>query len=323
MRGCKHICNFCQATTTYSSWRERSPETILRLARQAYAATGYDEISLLSLSSSSYSGIVDLIKRMNEEFSQKAVSVSVPSLRVQDVLTDLPALLAKVKKSGLTFAPEAGSDRLRKAMNKHIDIEKLFQAATESFKNGWRHVKLYFMIGLNGETDEDVLAIAELIYKISDLKRAIDGHPAHISGSINAFVPKPHSPLQWAGMETIENLEKKRGLLKKAVRSKAIELSFHPFRMSYIEAILSRGDRRISDAIYESWRSGSRFDGWQEAFDFGIWMRSFEKMGIDPAFYINRARQFNEILPWDIIDIGLAKSALVSRARPCAYAPLI
>ena len=314
MRGCKHACSFCQATTTYHPWRERRRGEILKLAKESYAMTGYDEISLLSLSSSDYSGIIYLVEDLNKEFSQRGVSISIPSLRIQDVLKGLPILISKVKKSGLTFAPEAGSDCLRKAVNKNINIEKLFQAALESFKNGWRHVKLYFMIGLPREEDEDIFDMADLICRISELKRKVDGKPAHVTASINAFVPKPHTPLQWAGMAAIEALERKRKMLKNAVKSNLIKLSFHSFQMSCIEAALSRGDRRLWRAIYESWKAGSRFDGWQEVFNFNTWIKSFEKTGLDPFFYINRARSFDEILPWDFIDVGLSRQSLFNRA---------
>jgi len=315
MRGCKHACRFCQATATYRPCRQRSREKVLELAREAYAMTGYDEISLLSLSSGDYSHIRDVIEDLNREFSQKAVSISVPSLRIEDVLKDLPILISKVKKSGLTFAPEAGSQDLRKILNKNIDIEKLFKAASEAFKKGWRRVKLYFMIGLPAEKEEDILNIVDLIYKISDVKKEIDGKPAYITASINAFVPKPHTAFQWEPMDAIATLEQKRHSLKRTVRSKMIELDFHPFSMAYLEAVFSRGDRRLSEVIYESWMSAARFDGWQDIFNFDIWLKSFEKTGIDPAFYASRLRDFEENLPWDFIDTGIDERSLANEAR--------
>lgn len=315
MRGCKHACRFCQATATYRPCRQRSREKVLELAREAYAMTGYDEISLLSLSSGDYSHIRDVIEDLNREFSQKAVSISVPSLRIEDVLKDLPILISKVKKSGLTFAPEAGSQDLRKILNKNIDIEKLFKAASEAFRKGWRRVKLYFMIGLPAEEEEDILNIVDLIYKISDVKKEIDGKPAYITASINAFVPKPHTAFQWEPMDAIATLEQKRHSLKRTVRSKMIELDFHPFSMAYLEAVFSRGDRRLSEVIYESWMSAARFDGWQDIFNFDIWLKSFEKMGIDPAFYASRLRDFEENLPWDFIDTGIDKRSLANEAK--------
>lgn len=310
MRGCKHACGFCQASVTYRPCRERSREKVLEIAKESYDMTGYDEISLLSLSSGDYSRIKDVIEDLNREFARRAVSVSVPSLRIEDVLTDLPALISKVKKSGLTFAPESGSDALRKIINKNIDMEKLFRAAAECYKSGWRRVKLYFMIGLPGEKDEDVLKIPELIYRISDIKKGFDGRPATVVASINAFVPKPHTIFQWEAMESLESLARKKQLLRSAVKSRLIELDFHPFDMSCLEAVLSRGDRRLSDVIYESWKRGSRFDGWQDMFKYDIWLASFEQCGVDSAFYLAGRKAFDEILPWDFIDIGLKKESL-------------
>jgi len=270
---------------------------------ESFFSTGYDEISLLSLSSVDHSKLIEIIEALNEEFSGKSVSISVPSLRIEDKLSDLPVLISKVKKSGLTFAPEAASPRLRKILNKNIDIEKLFKALEESFRAGWRHVKLYFMIGLPGEEDQDVLDIAGLVYKVSDLKRSIDGHPAHIAVSVNPFVPKPHTPFELETMDSIDELERKCGILKKAVKSKMIELDFHPFRMSRFEAVFSRGDRRLAGAIYGAWKGGGRFDGWQDILDLGVWNSAFMASGIDQDFYIKRKIAENEILPWGFIDV--------------------
>lgn len=303
MRGCKHACKFCQATVTYRPCRERTRDTILKLAKKTYESTGYDEISLLSLSSVDHSELRETIEDLNKEFCPKAVSLSVPSLRIEDALKDLPTLISEVKKSGLTFAPEAGTDRLRASLNKNIKIEKLFEAASESFRKGWRKVKLYFMIGLPGETDEDVAGIADLIYKISNLKKDIDGRPAQITASINAFVPKPLTSLEREPMDSLESLEKKREALRNSFRSKLIDLDFHSFKRSHLEAVLCRGDRRLSGVIYEAWSSGAKFDGWQEHFKHDIWRASFEKLKIDEYFYAARPRKEGELLPWDFIKV--------------------
>jgi len=301
MRGCKHACSFCQATAIYRPCRERSKERILELAEKSYAMTGHDKISLLSLSSVDHTCIKEIMERLNDEFNKKAISISVPSLRVEDALKDLPVLIAKVKKSGLTFAPESGSERLRKMMNKNIDIEKLFKALTESFRAGWRHVKLYFMIGLPTEGPDDLLKIAELIYKVSDARREIDGKSANVTASINAFVPKPHTPLERSGMCSIEILTEKKALLRGAMKSKFVELDFHPFNMSYLEAVFARGDRRLGRVIFEAWKRGAKFDGWQDIFNFTFWSESFVAAGVDPRFYANRERPKDEILPWSFI----------------------
>ncbi|MFA5146070.1 MAG: TIGR03960 family B12-binding radical SAM protein [Candidatus Omnitrophota bacterium] len=307
MRGCKHACKFCQACAIYRPCRERSREKVLELARETYRNTGYDEISLLSLSSGDHSGIKDIIAGLNSLFKDKAVSVSVPSLRVEDILKDLPSLISEVKKAGLTFAPEAGSEALRKAMNKDIDIEKLFRAVSEAFRAGWRRVKLYFMIGLPSETDGDLLAIAGIIRKISDLKRAVDGRPAEVKASINAFVPKPHTFLQREPMDEMKTIGEKQKRLAAEARSKRTELDFHSLEMSYLEAALSRGSRKLSGVIYEAWAGGGRFDAWRDRFDLRRWLDSFKKNGVDPHFYVSRKMAPDEILPWDFIDIGFKK----------------
>lgn len=306
MRGCKHACKFCQAGTTYRPRRERSKEKVLELALETYSKTGYEEISLLSLSSGDHSNIREIIEGLNEIFKDKAVAISVPSLRVEDILTKLPALISQVKKSGLTFAPEAGSVCLRKAINKNIDVEKLLAAVKESFKSGWRKVKLYFMIGLPTEKEEDLIAITDLLYKISNSRREIDNKDAYVTASINAFVPRPHTPFQWQAMEGIDTLNKKKELLRKGMKSRMIELDFHPFQMGYLEAVFARGDRRLSGAIYGAWRSGLKFDGWKDLFNFDLWIQTFSKNGIEPHFYASRERGKEEVLPWDFIDIGLS-----------------
>ena len=309
MRGCKHACKFCQAGTTYRPRRERSKEKIIELAKESYSKTGYEEITLLSLSSGDHSKIREIIEELNEAFKDKAVSISVPSLRIEGVLSELPALIAQVKKTGLTFAPEAGRECLRKVINKNIDVEKLLNAAMESFKSGWRKVKLYFMIGLPTEKEEDLIAIPELLYKVSNLKRSLDKKPAHVTASINAFVPRPHTPFQLEAMENFDKLSEKKDLLKRSVRTKMIELDFHSFHMAYLEAVFARGDRRLSKVIYETWSKGARFDGWNDFFNFGLWSDSFKKAGLDPDFYAVRARKCDETLPWDFIDIGVVKSS--------------
>lgn len=314
MRGCKHGCRFCQASAVYRPWRERSRKKILELARQSYRSTGYDEISLLSLSSVDHSGIVDIINDLNEEFGPKSVSISVPSLRIEENIEYLPALISKVRKSGLTFAPEAGSLRLRNIIGKDIDIEKLFKAAAESYKAGWKRVKLYFMIGLPGEEDADIADIAKMLYALSDLKRDVDGRQARISASVNAYIPKPHTIFQWEAMAGDEKLEVRRNLLKRNIKSRLIEMDFHPFRACRLECALSRGDRTLSRVIYESWKAGARFDGWKEMLDMGIWSRSFEKAGTEMAFYTDRQMGFDETLPWDFIDMGIKKEFLLKEA---------
>lgn len=301
MRGCRHACSFCEASATYRPCRERSKAGIMDLARRSYADTGYDEISLLSLSSGDHSEIIEIVKELNREFKDRSVSVSMPSLRVEDILKHLPTLISETRKSGLTFAPEAGSARLREFINKKIDIDKLFQAARESFKMGWRRVKLYFMIGLPSESDADISEITSVVNGISNLKREIDSRPANVAVSVNAFIPKPHTPLEREGMDSAEDLNRKKVLLQSAIRSRSIELSFHPIEMSRLEAVFSRGDRRLGPVILSSWNRGARFDGWQEIFAPDVWSKAFEAFGIDPDFYSTRRRPKEEKLPWGFI----------------------
>ena len=304
MRGCKHACKFCQAGTTYRPRRERSKETIVRIAKEAYSKTGYEEITLLSLSSGDHSHIREIIEELNSVFKEKGVSISVPSLRIEDSLGRLPALIAQVKKSGLTFAPEAGSECLRKVISKNIDIEKLMEALRESYRSGWRRVKLYFMIGLPTEKEEDLEKIVKLLYKVSNLKREIDGKDAQVTASINAFVPKPHTPFQWEPMESIDALSRKKSFLRNSVKSRYVEMDFNSFHMGYMEAVFARGDRRLSSVVREAWERGARFDGWKEHFNFNLWLESFKEKGLDPDFYASRRRGPGETLPWNFIDIG-------------------
>ncbi|MDP3729904.1 MAG: TIGR03960 family B12-binding radical SAM protein [Candidatus Omnitrophota bacterium] len=314
MRGCPHACKFCQAGTTYRPRRERAKETIIRIAKEAYSKTGYEEITLLSLSSGDHSRIGEIIEELNSEFKEKGVSVSVPSLRIEDSLRKLPALISQVKKSGLTFAPEAGSECLRKIISKNIDMEKLMEALRESYRSGWRRVKLYFMIGLPTEKEEDLESIVKLLYKVSNLKREVDGKDAQVTASINAFVPKPHTPFQWEPMASIDILSGKKSFLRSLVKSRYVEMDFNSFHMGYMEAVLARGDRRLSRVVHGAWRKGARFDGWKEHFNFNLWLESFKEKAIDPDFYASRRRFPDEILPWNFIDIGFNISPYVDNS---------
>lgn len=305
MRGCNHACSFCQATAIYRPRRERSIAKILEIAKKSYAMTGYDEISLLSLSSVDHPGLKGIVEGLNCEFAQKSVSIAVPSLRIEDALKDLPVMLSKVARPGLTFAPESGSERIRRSVNKNIDMDKLFLALSESFKAGWRRVKLYFMIGLPGEDAEDVAKIAELIYKVSDARRAMDGKNADVTASINSFIPKPHTPLEREAMDSVSVLDEKKSLIRGSIKSRFVSLDFHSFDMSFLEAVFARGDRRLGRAILEAWKRGSRFEGWTERFNFALWQQVFKDAGIDPAFYATRKRPKEEILPWSFINCSV------------------
>jgi radical SAM family uncharacterized protein len=303
MRGCKNACKFCQAAATYRPSRERSKDEIVKIAKASYDATGYDEVSLLSLSSGDHPQIKEIISALNDTFKGKAVSISMPSLRVEDTLVGLPSMISQVKKSGLTFAPEAGSGRLRKVINKNSDMDKLFKTLKDAFKAGWKRIKLYFMIGLPTETDSDIEGIAGLVNEVSESKRAIDGRRANVSVSVNAFVPKPHTLYEREAMASREELLRRREILRRGIRSRAIELDINPFDKSYLEAVFSRGDRKLAEAIHAAWSSGARFDGWQDFFNMDRWQTAFKDCGIDPDFYATRQRPPDELLPWSIIEI--------------------
>lgn len=297
MRGCPFRCRFCQASRLYSPLRLRSQQTILKMAKDIYLDTGYDEISLLSLSTASYPRLDELCFRLIEEFREFGVGISLPSLRCEEVIKYLPMLISQVRKTGLTFAPEAGTERLHRVINKDIDIDKLLDACSSAFRFGWRLIKLYFIIGLPTETDYDVEAIVELVRKVSMLKRDYSKSYAEISVSVTALVPKPHTEFEYEKMEGINTIMRRQQILKKRLRGRFIRLKLHNCYMSFLEGVLSRGDRRISDVIYQAWRLGARFDAWDEHFKYNIWMQAFKDKGIDQEFYL-RCRDKGELLPW-------------------------
>jgi len=277
MRGCPFNCKFCQASAIYRPVRLRSPRKILELAKVIYKNTGYEEISLLSLSSSSYPGICDLVSKLIDEFKELGVGISLPSLRSDDILEHLPVLIAKIRKSSLTFAIEAGSERLRKYINKDINIDRVVQACDAAFKSGWRHVKFYFMIGFPTETQDDLDKIPEFIDSILGLKNNIN-----MSMSVNAFVPKFHTAFADREMDSMESLIEKQKFLRRRLTNRRIKLSFHDVRLSYLEGMLNRHDVRLSRIIYGAWERGAKLDAWREKFDFDIWMRAIQKDKLDP-----------------------------------------
>ena len=312
MRGCKHFCKFCQAGVVCLPRRERSREKIVELAKEVYRNTGYEEMSLMSLSSGDHSRIKEIFEELTAAFKERGVSVSLPSLRIEGLADELPELIRRVRKSGLTFAPESGSERLRKVINKNIDIELLARAALEAYKAGWDRIKLYFMIGLPQESDEDLSATAGLIAHISGLRRRFNKGPGFITASIAAFIPKPHTPFQWVSMEGRDVLKARQRFLRdRNPNRKKVKLDFHDLETSILEGVISRGDRRLGQVLEKAWGMGARFDGWGEFFNAELWHEAFRAAHIEPDFYINRARPHEEILPWDIIDIGISKARLL------------
>lgn len=304
MRGCPHQCRFCQATNIYYPLRKRSKERLLKLAQESYGNTGYEEISLVSLSSADYHDIVSLLSDLNSNFKEKGIGISLPSLRITNLLDQLPLLAGVIKKTGLTFALETGSRRLRKLIYKDISLEKFFECLKIIYKFGYRHIKLYFMIGLPTEEDADLEETAELVKKTSQLKKEIDGTLAEVSVSISSFIPKPHTLWEREGMTNTYLLETKQNLLKnKILNQRKIKLRFHDLKLSYLEAIISRGDRRLSAVIESAFEMGAKLDSWYEYFQFNLWSDAFKKCKVDPEFYLS-SRSPDEILPWHFIDLG-------------------
>ncbi len=312
MRGCTQGCRFCQAGMSKRPTRPRTIENILNLAREIYANTGHNEISLASLSISDYPFLHLLMEEMNRVFSPKYVNISFPSLRVNEHLTLLPSMLNTVRKSGITMAPEAATPTLRRIINKNIRNEDLYSGIKEAYKHGWNLIKLYFMVGLPTETDEDIDAIAQLAYNVSDLKKGVKGSWGEVNLSIAPFVPKAHTPFQWYPMITLQRMKEIKKMLLEKIRRKCIHVKFHNAERSVLEGIFARGDRRLGKVIYTAWQDGCKFDAWEEHFKFQKWLEAFQKVGIDWTFYVHRQRSEAEVFPWDHISCGVAKSFLIN-----------
>lgn len=310
MRGCVNGCRFCQAGMITRTQRQRSVEKVIELAKRGYEETGYDEIGLLSLSSSDYYGITELATRLNDYFEEKGVSIGLPSLRMNEVLATLPKELARVRKGGLTIAPEAATERMRNIINKPVKDEHLIAAVREAFKHGFDHVKLYFMLGLPGETDADLRAIGEFSDKISLLRTELGKGPAKVSSSVSSFVPKAGTPFQWAPMLTREEWRRRQQLIVKSSRIKAVRVKVHDPDVSYLEGVFSRGDRRLGAAIETAWRAGARFDGWDEHLKLEVWNAAFQAHGIDPDWIALRERPLHEILPWVAVNDTVSEQFL-------------
>ncbi len=310
MRGCPHGCRFCQVGGTRKPVRCRSVDEILETARRAVAATGYREISLLSLSTSDYPHFGELIDRLNAEFVSRNISISLPSLRVDSQLAVIPKLTSRVRKGGLTIAAEAGSERLRRAIRKNITDEAMLAGVRAAWQAGWRSVKVYFLAGLPGETDADIDAIFNLCRRLSDTRKDVDGHRGNITAAISWLVPRPHTPMQFLAMREADYFWSVRNRLRNLARRSPVQFKFHRIERSILETVIARGDRRVADAIEAAWRNGARFDAWNEHFDFDKWQAAFEQTGIDPAFYAHRERPIDELLPWDHINSGRSRETL-------------
>ncbi|QSZ26850.1 TIGR03960 family B12-binding radical SAM protein [Aceticella autotrophica] len=312
-RGCTRGCRFCQAGMIYRPVREKSREGLLELADKLIKTTGYEEISLTSLSTCDYSKIEELIHDLIEKYKERGIGIALPSTRIDAFSVNLLKEIQKVRKTGLTLAPEAGTQRLRDVINKGVSEEDLLNSTKEAFKAGWNTVKLYFMIGLPTETMEDVAGIAYLAHKVADVYKEVRGNTKNlkITVSTSTFVPKPFTPFQWFGQEKIDLIIEKQNLLKNMLKGKIFRYSFHEPHISFLEAVISKGDRRVGQAIVKAWEKGCKFDSWRDYFKFDVWMDAFEEEGINPYFYANKERDFYETFPWDIIDCGVKKDYLI------------
>ena len=307
-RGCSRGCRFCQAGMIYRPVRERPPDEVLQAAGELISNCGYDEISLVSLSTSDYGDIEELVTSLSQRYPNLALSL--PSLRLDSFSVRLMASLPARSRTGLTFAPEAGSERLRRIINKNTPEDKLLETAATAFDRGWTSLKLYFMVGLPTETEEDVKSIIQLVNKVRSLGKQASGKKPQIRVSVSTFVPKPHTPFQWVAQENEPTLSDKLELLKQGLQRKGIRLSWSDPKLSLLEAALSRGDRRLGKVIYRAWKLGSTFDAWNEHFKYENWLRAFAEGGLDPDFYARRERAPDELLPWAHIDAGVSAAFL-------------
>ena len=315
MRGCLRGCRFCQAGYIYRPLRERKADRLLGIADNLLSCSGFDEISLSSLSTSDFSGLKNLTDGLLKITEEKKIGLSLPSLRIDNFSLELMEKVQKVRKTGITFAPEAGTQRLRDVINKNINEEDIIKSTDLLFRGGWTNVKLYFMIGLPTETMEDVRGIADLAQKVLDVYFAIPKEERakniNITVSTSSFVPKPFTAFQWAKQDTRDMLIEKQDELKGAIKSKRIRYNWHDNKTSYLEGVFARGDRRLCDVLIKAVENGCKFDGWGEHFKFDTWMQTFDELGIDPDFYTARERSYEEVLPWEHIDIGVTKNFLM------------
>lgn len=310
MRGCTRGCRFCHAGMVNRPVRERTVADIADAIENALENTGYEEIALLSLSSSDYTQIGKLVDEITGRFSGRNLTISLPSLRIESFSVDLMEKLKGVRQGGFTLAPEAATDRMRNTINKPIQAEQLLSTAREIYSRGWSTLKLYFMIGQPGETMEDVQAIADLSKKVIVEGRKVIGKRANLHVGVSTFVPKPHTPFQWASLDPLLTVLEKQNLLKDQLRGPGMKMTWSNPRESILEAALSRGDRNLAKVIETAWRNGAKFDAWQDQFNYNIWMDAFDAHGISPEFYTSRKRNTDEVFPWDHIQTGVNRNYL-------------
>lgn len=315
-RGCIRGCRFCQAGFIYRPVRERSSENLLQMAGKLVASTGYEEVSLTSLSTSDYSQLEEFTESLVKEMQPLKVNFSLPSIRIDAFPRALMEQAHKVRKGGLTFAPEAGTQRLRDVINKGITEEDLEKSVKMAFEGGWRSLKFYFMLGLPSETYEDVEGISNLVRKTIEIYHSMKiGRELSINLSAGSFVPKPFTPFQWVAQDKVEDLNQKSAYLREKLKNRIVKYSYSDNMTSLLEAVFARGDRHIGKVILLAWKKGCKFDAWSEYFKISKWLEAFDECAVDPDFYANREREYEEILPWDHIDIGVTKQFLIKEAK--------
>lgn len=312
-RGCTRGCRFCQAGVIYRPVREKSVDTLAAQAAGDLSATGYDEVSLSSLSSGDYSRLPELVSRLTAGTGSH-VSLSLPSLRIDAYAREYMRDVSSQRRAGLTLAPEAGTQRLRDVINKNVTADDLIRSATDAFQSGWDRVKLYFMIGLPTETDEDLAGIADMVRSVADAYRKLPPErrrrPLSVTVSVSTLVPKPHTPFQWAAQDGVETVRRKQRRLRDLLRMGGVTFHWHEAPVSRLEAVMARGGRPLHRAIHRAWELGCRFDGWAERFDGDKWDQAFAETGVDPDFYGVREREAGEVMPWDVIDTGVSRQYL-------------
>ncbi len=310
MRGCTRGCRFCHAGMVNRPVRERSVDQIVNAIEKSLLNTGYEEIALLSLSSSDYTHIDELVTTISDRFASRNLTISLPSLRIESFSVNLMEKLKGVRQGGFTLAPEAATDQMRNRINKPIQAEQLLETARQIYSRGWTTLKLYFMIGQPGETIEDVQAIADLCLEVHNEGRKVIGKKANLHTGVSTFVPKPHTPFQWTGANSIPSILEKQNLLKDQLRKPGMKMTWSNPRETILEAALSRGDRRLSSVIEDAWRHGAKFDAWMDQYNFNVWMDAFDASGTPADFYGTRERDLSELLPWDHIQTGVSRKFL-------------
>jgi radical SAM family uncharacterized protein len=310
MRGCTRGCRFCHAGMINRPVRERTVDEVVEAIDEALRCTGYEEVGLLSLSSSDYTNVVELVNAVSERFEGQNLNVSLPSLRIESVSVDLMDALQDSRRSGFTLAPEAATERMREIINKPISSEALLETAREIYSRGWTTIKLYFMIGHPAETMEDVDAIINLCKDVRHVGRQIIGNKARVHAGVSTFVPKPHTPFQWVPCIPVEEIEEKQDHLRKHLRGPGLKLNWNDPQETQLEAWLSRGDRRLAEVVFRAWKNGAKFDAWGEHFNYEAWMQAFKAVDLDPAFYTQRKRPLDEVFPWEHISTTVTKKFL-------------